>query len=252
MLLVSKKSYYSSSAPEPVGAYPHARRVGNLLFLSGIGPREGSGNNNIPGTILDEENNIVRYDIEKQCHTVFKNVKTILEAAGAKWEDIIDVTVFLTNMKADFEIYNRIYGEYFKDNQPCRTTVGISSLPTPIAIELKIMAAIEDDFPPSGGVPTLSIPDRVSQDVDEVRTIIQFFRKAPSSKNECLEEVKRIRDVIMYERTTQAPYQATVARTFHTIVQIIKKENKNVQRKANREVIHELDQLLNYIYQNSK
>lgn len=131
----------SSKAPEPVGLYPHARKVGNLLFLSGVGPRE-RGSKKIPGVELDEAGNIVAYDIETQCHSVFRNVRYILEDAGSGWDKLVDVTVFLTNMKADFATYNRIYAEYFKDNQPCRTTVEISSLPTPIAIELKCIATI--------------------------------------------------------------------------------------------------------------
>ena len=131
----------SSKAPEPVGLYPHARKVGNLLFLSGVGPRE-RGTKKIPGVELDEAGNIVAYDIEAQCHSVFKNVRAILEDAGSGWDKLVDVTVFLTNMKADFATYNRIYAEYFKDNQPCRTTVEINSLPTPIAIELKCIATI--------------------------------------------------------------------------------------------------------------
>lgn len=132
----------SSKAPEPVGLYPHARRVGNLLFLSGVGPRE-RGRKDIPGVELDGEGNIVSYDIETQCRSVFRNVRYILEDAGSGWDNIVDVTVFLTNMGADFKTYNRIYAEYFKDNQPCRTTVEISSLPTPIAIELKVIATID-------------------------------------------------------------------------------------------------------------
>ena len=131
----------SMEAPEPVGSYPHARRVGDLLFLSGVGPRE-RGTKKIPGVELDDEGNIISYDIEVQCHSVFKNVKSILEAAGSGWDKLIDVTVFLTNMKSDFAIYNKIYSEYFKDNQPCRTTIEISSLPTPIAIELKCIATL--------------------------------------------------------------------------------------------------------------
>ncbi|WP_242926733.1 RidA family protein [Pontibacter vulgaris] len=131
----------SSKAPEPVGLYPHARRVGNLLFLSGVGPRE-RGSKIIPGVELDEQGNIVAYDIEAQCHSVFRNVRYILEDAGSDWSQLIDVTVFLTNMKDDFATYNRIYAEYFKDNQPCRTTVEINKLPTPIAIELKCIATI--------------------------------------------------------------------------------------------------------------
>lgn len=129
----------SSQAPEPVGAYPHARKVGNLLFLSGVGPRK-RGSKEIPGVTLDEKGSIVSYDIELQCHSVFQNVKLILEASGSKWEDLVDVTVFLTNMKKDFSTFNKIYAEYFKTNQPCRTTVEINALPTPIAIELKCIA----------------------------------------------------------------------------------------------------------------
>ena len=131
----------SSRAPEPVGLYPHARRVGDLLFLSGVGPRE-RGTKVIPGVELNEAGEITSYNIETQCRSVFQNVRYILEDAGSSWEKIVDVTVFLTNMKADFEVYNRIYAEYFADNRPCRTTVEISSLPTPIAIELKVIATI--------------------------------------------------------------------------------------------------------------
>ena len=131
----------SENAPEPVGSYPHARRVGNLLFLSGVGPRE-RGKKEIPGVNLDENGKIISYDIVAQCHSVFSNVKTILEDSGSDWDKLVDVTVFLTNMKHDFKTYNRIYAEYFKDNQPCRTTVEINCLPTPIAIELKCIATI--------------------------------------------------------------------------------------------------------------
>ena len=131
----------SLNAPEPVGLYPHARQVGNFLFLSGIGPRE-KGKKEIPGVKLDQDGNIISYEIEIQCHSVFKNVRTVLEDAGSNWKNLVDVTVFLTNMKEDFEIYNRIYAEYFKDNQPCRTTIEICSLPTPIAIELKCIAIV--------------------------------------------------------------------------------------------------------------
>ena len=131
----------SQNAPEPIGLYPHAKRVGNLLFLSGIGPRE-RGKNAIPGVKLDQDENIISYDIETQCHSVFKNVRAVLEDAGSNWNNLVDITVFLINMKDDFDIYNTIYAKYFIDNQPCRTTVGISSLPTPIAIELKCIATI--------------------------------------------------------------------------------------------------------------
>ena len=133
--------FKSSKAPEPVGLYPHARRVGNLLFLSGVGPRE-RGTKQIPGVELDKAGDIVTYDIAAQCHSVFRNVRYILEEAGSGWANLVDVTVFLTNMKEDFATYNRIYAEYFKDNQPCRTTVEVNKLPTPIAIELKCIATI--------------------------------------------------------------------------------------------------------------
>lgn len=132
---------HSEQAPEPVGLYPHARRVGNLLFLSGVGPRV-RGSKEIPGVVLDEEGNIVSYDIEAQCHSVFRNVRAVLESAGSSWDNLVDVTVFLTNMKQDFATYNRIYAEYFCTNQPCRTTVEITALPTPIAIELKCIAVV--------------------------------------------------------------------------------------------------------------
>jgi 2-aminomuconate deaminase len=133
----------SDQAPEPVGAYPHARKVGSLLFLSGVGPRQ-KGSKEIPGVTLDANGAIAAYDIEVQCHSVFKNVKLILEASGSRWEDLIDVTVYLTNMKRDFPIFNKIYASYFPDKatQPCRTTVEINALPTPIAIELKCIATI--------------------------------------------------------------------------------------------------------------
>lgn len=132
----------SSRAPEPVGLYPHARRVGNLLFLSGVGPRQ-RGSKDIPGVQLDADGNVVSYDIETQCRSVFQNVRYIVEEAGSKWENIVDVTVYLTNMKDDFQTYNRLYAEYFKDNLPCRTTLEINCLPTPIAIELKVIATID-------------------------------------------------------------------------------------------------------------
>jgi 2-aminomuconate deaminase len=138
------ESFESLRAPEPVGAFPHAKRVGNLLFLSGIGPRV-RGSKDIPGVTLDPAGKIVSYDIETQCCAVFENVRLVLEDAGADWNDIVDVTVFLTNMKNDFPIYNKLYAEYFagagKPN-PTRTTVQVTALPTPIAIELKVIAAL--------------------------------------------------------------------------------------------------------------
>lgn len=133
----------SEKAPEPVGAYPHARRVGNLLFLSGVGPRE-RGTKEIPGVTLDQRGGIASYDIAAQCHSVFKNVRTIVEDAGSSWDNIVDVTVFLTNMQADFSTFNKLYAEYFKTNQPTRTTIEIGALPTPIAIELKVLATMPE------------------------------------------------------------------------------------------------------------
>ena len=132
----------SDNAPEPIGLYPHARKVGNLLFLSGIGPRK-KGSKEIPGVTLNQEGHIKSYDIKEQCHAVFQNVKFVLEASGSSWENLIDITVFLTNMKQDFPAFNKIYAEYFKDNQPCRTTVEVNALPTPIAIELKCIAILD-------------------------------------------------------------------------------------------------------------
>ena len=131
----------SEKAPEPVGPYPHARRVGNLLFLSGVGPRK-RGSKEIPGVTLDAKGNVVSHDIEAQCRSVFENVRLILEDAGSSWDKLVDVTVFLTDMQRDFAAYNRVYAEYFKDNQPCRTTVEVTALPTPIAIELKCIATM--------------------------------------------------------------------------------------------------------------
>ncbi len=131
----------SQRAPDPVGAYPHARRVGNLLFLSGVGPRE-KGSPTIPGVTLASDGSIADYNIAEQCESVFRNVRYILEDAGSSWENIIDVTVYLTNMKADFPTFNRLYAEYFKGVDACRTTMEINALPTPIAIELKVIATI--------------------------------------------------------------------------------------------------------------
>jgi 2-aminomuconate deaminase len=138
---MSSQSLNSDKAPEPVGLYPHAKRVGNLLFLSGVGPRE-KGTKVIPGVELDENGSILSYDIETQCRSVFQNVRYILEASGSSWTNIVDVTVFLTNMKDDFPTYNRLWAEYFGENPPCRTTLEINCLPTPIAIELKVIATI--------------------------------------------------------------------------------------------------------------
>ena len=138
------ESFESSRAPEPVGAFPHAKRVGTLLFLSGIGPRV-RGSKEIPGVTLDSTGKIESYDIETQCRAVFENVRLVLEDARASWNDIVDVTVFLTNMKRDFSIYNKLYAEYFAGQgkpNPTRTTIEVTALPTPIAIELKVIAAV--------------------------------------------------------------------------------------------------------------
>lgn len=133
---------HTKKAAQPLGAYPHARRAGNLLFLSGIGPRSAD-DNSVPGLKMDEHGNIISHDIAAECHSVFKNVRAVLEASGSSWDKMVDVTVFLTNMKEDFPIYNKIYGEYFGDVQACRTTVEVKSLPTPISIELKVIALID-------------------------------------------------------------------------------------------------------------
>ena len=132
---------HAASAPKAVGRYPHARRVGDLLFLSGIGPRDPA-TNGVPGNVLDADGRLVAYDIVAQCHSVFANVRSVLEASGARWEDLVDVTVYLTDMARDFPAYNAVWAEYFPDVEtaPCRTTLGITALPTPIAIELKCVA----------------------------------------------------------------------------------------------------------------
>jgi len=138
------KSFESSRAPEPVGAFPHAKRVGDLLFLSGIGPRK-RGSKEIPGVTLDSDGHVVSYDIETQCRAVFENVQLVLEDAGTNWNAIVDVTVFLTNMKKDFPAYNKLYAQYFSGDgkpNPTRTTIEVGALPTPIAIELKVIAAL--------------------------------------------------------------------------------------------------------------
>ena len=139
----NSEKFDADQAPKPVGLYPHARKVGNLLFLSGIGPRDPK-TDAVPGLELTKGGNYANFDFEAQCHSVFQNVQKVLEACGAKWEDLVDVTVFLTDMKRDFQTYNKVYAEYFKDNQPCRTTLGIDSLPTPICIELKCIAVVND------------------------------------------------------------------------------------------------------------
>ncbi len=136
-------NYESERAPEPVGAFPHAKRVGNLLFLSGIGPRK-RGSKTIPGVTLDAEGNIAAYDITAQTLAVFENVRFVLEDAGGRWDDVVDVTVFLTDMKKDFPTFNALYGQHFKTNQPTRTTIEVGALPTPIAVELKVIAVIAE------------------------------------------------------------------------------------------------------------
>ncbi len=134
--------FESDKAPKPIGAYPHARKIGKLLFLSGVGPRKRNSNE-IPGVELDKDGNVISHDIVAQCHSVFNNIRIILEESGSNWDNLVDVTVFLTDMRRDFDTYNRIYADYFKNNQPCRTTVEVTSLPTPIAIELKCIATID-------------------------------------------------------------------------------------------------------------
>ena len=135
----------AGAAPKPVGTYPHARRVGNLLFLSGIGPRT-PGSNAIPGNVYNAAGRLVDYDIVAQCHSVFANVRAVLEASGARWQDLVDVTVYLTDMARDFPAYNAVWAEYFPDaaRAPCRTTLGITALPTPISIELKCLAVLPE------------------------------------------------------------------------------------------------------------
>jgi 2-aminomuconate deaminase len=144
--MAENTKFSTAKAPKPVGLYPHARRVGDLLFLSGVGPRTAGSDatdSQVPGLELDKNGNFIAFDFEAQCRSVFDNVRMILEESGSSWDKLVDVTVFLVNMKRDFHAYNRIYAEYFKDNQPCRTTVEINSLPTPIAIELKCIATID-------------------------------------------------------------------------------------------------------------
>jgi 2-aminomuconate deaminase len=134
---------HASTAPKAVGHYPHARRAGDLLFLSGIGPRDPA-NNAIPGNEYDADGRLLAYDIAAQTHAVFANVRAVLEASGARWDDLVDVTVYLTDINRDFKTYNAIWAEYFPDPAaaPCRTTLGITALPTPIAIELKCIASM--------------------------------------------------------------------------------------------------------------
>jgi len=137
---VADKSFLVDAAPKPVGAYPHARWVGDLLFLSGVGPRSPQGGD-IPGVTLDQHGQIIAHDIALQTHAVLHNVRTILEASGAQWRDLVDITVFLTDMRQDFDTFNRVYASYFSAQPPTRTTLEICALPTPIAIELKCIAA---------------------------------------------------------------------------------------------------------------
>ncbi|MCH8278491.1 MAG: RidA family protein [Proteobacteria bacterium] len=139
--MTDDESISTDEAPSPVGAYPHARRVGDLLILSGIGPRPADGGP-IPGVVFDDDGTVIDYDIEAQCHAVFENVNAVLDSAGAEWRDLVDITVYLTDIPRDFDTFNRIYGEYFSaDSGPCRTTVEVNRLPTPIAIELKCIAS---------------------------------------------------------------------------------------------------------------
>ncbi len=141
--MTDDESISTDEAPSPVGAYPHARRVGDLLILSGIGPRPADGGP-IPGVVFGDDGTVIDYDIEAQCHAVFENVNAVLDSAGAEWRDLVDITVYLIDIPRDFDTFNRIYGEYFSaDNGPCRTTVEVNRLPTPIAIELKCIASFD-------------------------------------------------------------------------------------------------------------
>jgi 2-aminomuconate deaminase len=141
--MAEKQTIKTKNAPKPVGAYPHAKRLGDLLFLSGIGPRPVDGGP-VPGVTLDESGEVSAYDIAQQCHAVFANVRAVLESAGADWQDLVDITVYLTDIKRDFATFNSIYGEYFSTDGPCRTTVEVNRLPTPIAIELKCIAEVKE------------------------------------------------------------------------------------------------------------
>jgi 2-aminomuconate deaminase len=133
----------SSTAPEPVGSYPHARRVGDLLFLSGVGPRQ-KGSKEIPGVTFDEKGEVVEYDVARQTHAVIKNIEMILKDSGLTLDDLVDVQCFLTNMKKDFKAFNGVYAEYFSvESGPCRTTVEVGALPTPIAVEFKAIASFK-------------------------------------------------------------------------------------------------------------
>jgi|TARA_B110000483_G_scaffold242785_1_gene329769 2-aminomuconate deaminase len=147
LIMSSTNKKIESNAPLPVGSYPMTRRVGNLIFMSGVGPRKpksGTDQSSVPGLIFNPIGEIIDYDFSQQVHSVFANVKTILKESGCKWSDLVDITVYLTDMKRDFSEFNKIYSEYFQniDNKPCRTTVEVLSLPTPIAIELKCIASL--------------------------------------------------------------------------------------------------------------
>ncbi len=162
----------TSAAPPPVGAYPHARRVGDLLYLSGIGPRSADGEG-IPGVVLDDDGRVVDYDMAAQCHAVFANVRSVLDAAGSSWEQLVDVTVFLTDIERDFAVYNQIYAEYFTGNQPCRTTVEISRLPTPIAVELKCVALAGTAGPREPDMQDIRPPFDFKAWIDEHRHLLR-------------------------------------------------------------------------------
>jgi 2-aminomuconate deaminase len=129
-------------APVPVGPYPHARRVGDLIFVSGMGPRQ-PGTDAIPGgPIRDGDGAPLDYDVAAQTHAVIENIRRVLEAAGSRLEDVVDVTVFLVDMDRDFATFNRVYGEHFAPIGPTRTTCAVRALPTPIAVELKVIAHV--------------------------------------------------------------------------------------------------------------
>lgn len=141
--MTASVAHNSGKAAEPVGLYPHARQVGNTLYLSGIGPRK-KGGGDIPGVIRDHHEKVVSHDIEVQFHSVAENVRSVLEDSGFAWTDLVSVTVYLTDMKNDFKKYNALWAEYFSENPPCRTTVEVNCLPTPIAIEFQCIAVKQE------------------------------------------------------------------------------------------------------------
>lgn len=135
----SDNSIKTDKAPKPVGPYPHARRVGPFLFVSGMGPRQ-PGTDTIPGGPIRDASGPLDYDVAAQTHATLKNIEVVLEASGLTLRDVVDVQVFLVNMDRDFQTFNGVYREYFTEDPPTRTTVEVGALPTPIAVELKVIA----------------------------------------------------------------------------------------------------------------